>query len=177
MMSGIVISLTMIFVSMQKHRMNTDFLTGVYNRHGLDIYMIHKINTSSENKTFSAILLDIDNFKSINDTYGHNTGDSVLEYSITLLKSCLRPNDFIARYGGDEFYIILNISSSDDLEATVRKINNCIHKYNVYDYQTHMTVEQFQQQVDLLMYKNKRAKKENDSYSIKSICNPATDYS
>lgn len=138
--------------------------------------MKEKISTSTDNKTFSAILLDLNNFKTINDTFGHDMGDYVLETSVKLLKSCLRSIDFIARFGGDEFYIILDVSNSDDLEATVCRINGCIEKYNergampfklgfsmgyaVYDYQSCMKVEEFQKQIDILMYENKRANKE-----------------
>ena len=74
---------------------------------------------SNREKVFSAILIDINNFKYINDTYGHNIGDSALEAAAKLLKSCLRTSDFIARYGGDEFCIIPDISNKNDLEALI----------------------------------------------------------
>ncbi|MDR3643645.1 MAG: GGDEF domain-containing protein, partial [Clostridia bacterium] len=165
-----------VFINIQNRSLNTDYLTGAYNRKKLETYMKEKINTCTEGRTFSAILIDFNDFKSINDTFGHNTGDHVLESSVTLLKSCLRTSDFIARFGGDEFYIILDVSNKDDLEATVCRINSCIEKYNkqsnnpyqlnfsmgyaVYDYHSHMSVENFQRYIDDLMYENKRALKE-----------------
>jgi diguanylate cyclase (GGDEF)-like protein len=118
----------------------------------------------------------MNNFKSINDTFGHDVGDDALETSVKLLKSCLRANDFIARFGGDEFYIVLDVSNRDDLEATVSRINHCIEKFNesnlkpyklsfsmgyaVYDCHSHMNVEEFQKKIDMLMYENKRVNKE-----------------
>lgn len=175
-LNSIAISLLIVFFNIQNRSMNTDYLTGAYNRKSLETYMRKKINTSTENETFSAILIDLDNFKFINDTFGHDMGDHVLETSVKLLKSCLRSIDFIARFGGDEFYIILDISSQNDLETTVGRINNCVKKYNkhgtkpyslgfsmgyaVYDYHSHLTVEEFQKKIDKLMYEDKRANKE-----------------
>jgi diguanylate cyclase (GGDEF)-like protein len=102
-------------------------------------------------------------------------GDDALETAAKLLKSGLRSNDFIARFGGDEFCIILEISNGNDLEATVCRINRLIEKYNesgvkpyklsfsmgyaVYDYNSHMKPEEFQKHLDVLMYENKRAMK------------------
>jgi diguanylate cyclase (GGDEF)-like protein len=163
-------------LNIQNHNMYIDYLTGVNNRKRLETYLKEKINTSTENKTFSAILIDMNNFKSINDTFGHDVGDDALETSVKLLKSCLRANDFIARFGGDEFYIVLDVSNRDDLEATVSRINHCIEKFNesnlkpyklsfsmgyaVYDCHSHMNVEEFQKKIDMLMYENKRVNKE-----------------
>lgn len=175
MLNGVALSLLIVFITIQNQRMNTDYLTGAYNRKGLEIFIRQKMNTISDNKTFSAILLDLDNFKSINDAFGHSTGDHVLVTSVKLLKDCLKPDDFIARLGGDEFYIILNISSMDELKAAAHKIKQCFENYSeksiepfklgvsmgyaVYHHQLHMNAAEFQKQVDLLMYEDKRAKK------------------
>lgn len=175
-LNSVAFSLLVVFFNVQNHSIYIDYLTGAYNRKKLENYMEDKINTSTKNKTFSAILIDLDNFKSINDTCGHNVGDYVLETCVTLLKNCLRETDFIARFGGDEFYIILDISKMQDLEATVCRINSCLEIYNkqetrpyklgfsmgyaVYDYQSHMNSEEFQKQIDQLMYENKRANKQ-----------------
>ena len=175
MLNGLAISLLIVFITIQNRKMDTDYLTGVYNRKKLETYMKNKINTSTENRTFSAILIDLNNFKSINDTYGHDMGDQALEVSVRLLKTCLHSSDFIARYGGDEFYIILDLSNKKDLERTVDQIYSCLEKYNddsnslyslgfsmgyaVYDFHSHMKVEEFQKHVDMLMYENKRTYK------------------
>ncbi len=173
---GLTISLLIVFLNIQNRSMNIDYLTGAYNRRGLEIHMREQVNASSEDRTFSAIWIDLDNFKSINDTFGHNTGDQVLETVVQLLRSCFRPTDFIARFGGDEFCIILNISNSEDLEAAVSRIKDCVRNYNsrtlhtyelslsigsaVYDYGSHLSVEEFQKQIDELMYQDKQAKKQ-----------------
>jgi diguanylate cyclase (GGDEF)-like protein len=177
MLNGVAFSLLIIFFNIQNHSMNTDYLTGAYNRKKLETYMSEKIGAITPNRTFAAILIDFDDFKYINDTFGHDMGDYVLESSVKLLKSCIGALDMIARYGGDEFYIVLNVSNEADLEATVRRINNCIENYNkhgknpyqlnfsmgyaMYDFHSHKSVEEFQKQIDTLMYENKRARKKN----------------
>ncbi len=172
---GVVLSLLIVSFNTQSCSMYTDYLTGVNNRKKLETYLKKKINASTENETFSAILIDMNNFKSINDTFGHDMGDDALATSVQLFKSCLRANDFISRYGGDEFFIILDLSNRDDLEATVYRIYSCIEKYNesrskpyklsismgyaVYDCHTHMKMDEFKKQLDILMYENKRVNK------------------
>ena len=177
-LNSVAISLLIVFLNIQNRTMYTDYLTGVYNRNKLETHMREKINASTENKTFSAILIDLDNFKSINDTFGHNMGDCALGASVSLLKNCLKPTDFIARFGGDEFCAILDISNKVELEAIICKIRTCIEEYNkqgtqpytlgfsmgyaVYDYHSHMTSEEFQKQIDILMYEHKRINKKKD---------------
>ena len=85
-----------------------DSLTGVFNRRYFDEQLCTEINRSKRyNNTFSLLLLDIDNFKKVNDTYGHTVGDSVLEEFAGILKNHLRSEDIAARYGGEEFTILL----------------------------------------------------------------------
>lgn len=171
-LNSVVLSLLVVFLNIQNRSIYTDYLTGVNNRKRLDAYLKEKVSTSTKDKCFSAILIDINNFKSINDTFGHDMGDNALENAAKLLKNCLRSNDFIARYGGDEFCIVLDVSNMIDLEAMACRINNCVEKYNesssqpyklefsigyaVYDYHSHMKAEEFQKQVDILMYENKQ---------------------
>lgn len=176
-LNGVVLSLLIAIFNIQNHSIYTDYLTGVNNRKKLEIYLEEKISTSTEDKTFSAILIDLNNFKSINDTYGHNMGDYALQIFAKLLKNCLRSNDFIARFGGDEFCAVLDICDRNDLEDITWRINTCIEEYNesgtqpyklglsmgyaVYDYNSGMGVKEFIKEIDTLMYKNKHAYKKN----------------
>jgi len=173
MLSSVVLSLLVVFLNIQDHSLCTDYLTGVNNRKKLDAYLKEKVSSSSETKSFSAILIDINNFKQINDTYGHAIGDSALVTAAKLLKSCLRACDFVARYGGDEFCIVLDISNMNDLEALVCRIHHCLDNFNksgchlyelnfsmgyaVYDFRTQMSAEAFLKKIDKLMYEDKHA--------------------
>lgn len=86
----------------------TDALSGLANRNSLNEYVERLISTSKRaKKEFAFMVLDMDNFKTINDAFGHNIGDEFLQNVATLFKRILRPSDFIARVGGDEFVIIV----------------------------------------------------------------------
>lgn len=174
-LNGLTISIFIVFITIQNHRMDTDFLTGVANRKKLEEYLQIRIAGSTEGRTFSAILVDLDHFKSINDCYGHEAGDHALKTTTALLKSCIGRNDFIARYGGDEFLIILDLTNEEELKKAVESISKCLELHNeasnkpyslsfsmgysVYDFKTHLTSEAFQKKIDLLMYDNKEVHK------------------
>ncbi|MEG6566695.1 sensor domain-containing diguanylate cyclase [Thermoanaerobacterium saccharolyticum] len=86
----------------------TDPLTKTYNRRFFDQILHDSIAKSSIEKTpVSLIMLDVDRFKQINDTYGHMVGDTVLREIASRIKNCVRNNDIVARYGGEEFSVIL----------------------------------------------------------------------
>jgi diguanylate cyclase (GGDEF)-like protein len=85
-----------------------DGLTGLYNRTAFDMKIKGSLSTIKDtSETFSLMLLDVDRFKEINDTFGHVAGDKVLEKVAQSLKESFRETDFIARYGGDEFVVLI----------------------------------------------------------------------
>ena len=104
----------------------TDKLTGLYNRLKLDELMLVKIEAFRRyNVDFSIIILDVDNFKSVNDTYGHDVGDYVLQTIAKTLRSNIRITDIVGRWGGEEFIIICNNTNLDNskiLAEHIRKI-------------------------------------------------------
>ncbi|WP_333870923.1 GGDEF domain-containing protein [Desulforamulus putei] len=81
----------------------TDGLTGVANRKHLDSRLAEMIKSNS---VFSVIMLDIDHFKKVNDTYGHQAGDEVLKHFAKTIAKTVRPGDLVARYGGEEFSVV-----------------------------------------------------------------------
>jgi len=86
---------------------STDSLTGLYNRAKLDDILQHELDRSQRFKhMFGLVVLDIDYFKMVNDTYGHQVGDSVLIQISDILKGHIRSSDFLIRWGGEEFIII-----------------------------------------------------------------------
>lgn len=95
-----------------------DPLTGFYNRRALNIYFNEVFNQTCEQSTdLVCIMLDIDRFKSINDTYGHQTGDEVIKLVAAITKENLRDTDIVGRYGGEEFCLVL---PRLELEAVLR---------------------------------------------------------
>lgn len=92
-----------------QHLAITDHLTGLNNRLGLERKLTHlmKENAQGHPSPFFLLLIDLDKFKEVNDTYGHKAGDMVLIHFSNVLTSILRKTDFIARLGGDEFVVLL----------------------------------------------------------------------
>jgi diguanylate cyclase (GGDEF)-like protein len=172
--NGMTLSMLLLYMNIQDKHLETDALTGTYNRRRLDSLVEDKIRSSARGKAFSAILIDLDDFKRINDSFGHGTGDDALLDAVGLLKSCLRHGDMISRYGGDEFLILLDIGSPSVLEEAAERIRTCFERFNrgkskpyrlqfsmgyaVYDMSSGMDPEQFIRHIDTLMYENKRRK-------------------
>ncbi|HET6371857.1 MAG TPA: diguanylate cyclase [Candidatus Polarisedimenticolia bacterium] len=99
-----------------RHASYTDDLTGLYNRRFLQQRLEEEIHRASRYLLrLSCIMLDIDHFKSINDTHGHSAGDAVLKEVATVMKRHVRRSDLAIRYGGEEFMLIL--FESDKLQA------------------------------------------------------------
>lgn len=175
MISSVSISLLIAFINIQIKNMHTDFLTGVGNRKKLQSILEEKMASSSKEKTFSAIMIDLDDFKSINDKFGHDVGDNALKITAKLLNKSIRANDYVSRFGGDEFYIILDIYDEKKVKDLVGRIKDSFEHYNltsdlpfklipsmgyaIYDYESQMTVEEFQKHVDNLLYENKKTRK------------------
>ena len=94
---------------------NLDGLTKVYNRRALSTYLNEICSKKKSPHDFHALILDIDDFKMINDTHGHLAGDKVLIFIANTLRKTLRDGDRVFRYGGEEFVIILN--RLDDMQC------------------------------------------------------------
>jgi two-component system, cell cycle response regulator len=104
-----------------------DGLTGVYNRREFNRWLTLEIDRSQrECHPLSLVMVDIDHFKKLNDTYGHQAGDEALRHVGRLLKREVRPGDHVARYGGEEFAIILPNASSADAFAVAERIRASI---------------------------------------------------
>ncbi|MFA6759908.1 MAG: GGDEF domain-containing protein [Sulfuricurvum sp.] len=109
-------------VAILEQTSNIDPLTKVLNRRSLSTHL----GTIFSNETFRSnlhmIMLDIDDFKQINDNYGHITGDKILIFVASLLKKTLRDSDKIFRYGGEEFIIILNRNEDEEARLVADRI-------------------------------------------------------
>jgi len=108
----------------------TDHLTGIYNRRYFQQKIEEEIKRAKRyGNALSVIMIDIDFFKKINDTHGHNVGDEVLvEYS-KLIKSYLRDVDVFCRIGGEEFMIILPYATEEDAQIIAEKLRQEIETH------------------------------------------------
>ncbi|PHS38704.1 MAG: GGDEF-domain containing protein [Sulfurovum sp.] len=106
-----------------------DTLTGISNRLHLEVLMEKLIiNTYNKNKTFSMLFLDLDYFKHINDTLGHDVGDLLLQQIAYAISDVIRANDIFARIGGDEFVIIFKDIGREELLITIEKLMKCMNQ-------------------------------------------------
>jgi len=100
-----------------------DQLTGALNRHGLEEMFAKEAARAQRHDTeFCVALLDIDNFKKLNDSMGHETGDQALIHLATVCRDTLRPQDTVARYGGEEFIILLPETPLDDAAKALTRL-------------------------------------------------------
>ncbi|GAA3919460.1 putative bifunctional diguanylate cyclase/phosphodiesterase [Litoribacillus peritrichatus] len=108
----------------------TDALTGLSNRYLFDESLKQALANNRRNKSKLALLLfDLDDFKSVNDTYGHDVGDILLNKIVSRIKGCLRGNELFSRLGGDEFAITLtSLESPENASLVARRILRVLQK-------------------------------------------------
>ena len=108
-----------------------DPLTGSHNRTALDEFISREIDLAKRSKTaMSIILLDLDHFKNINDSYGHTTGDEVLREFVQCCQQAMRSSDMIFRYGGEEFVILLPGVNALGATQAAERIRTIIEKHH-----------------------------------------------
>jgi diguanylate cyclase (GGDEF)-like protein len=106
-----------------------DKLTQINNRLKLDEVLEHEFSISTRYNTgLSILILDIDHFKEVNDTFGHLVGDLVLTQLAGILKSCVRKSDTVGRWGGEEFLVILPHTRMKDAKKVAEKIRAAVEK-------------------------------------------------
>ena len=156
-----------------------DYLTELPNRRLLLDHLQQAISFSARSGRHGALLLiDMDDFKTLNDTHGHVVGDALLQQVAGRLKSCVREGDTVARLGGDEFVLVLENLSEDPIEAAeqVQSVGNQIHDSVNHPFQLdlhkhqctismgatlfkdlHLTKDELIKQADIAMYQAKKA--------------------
>ncbi|SER56558.1 GGDEF domain-containing protein [Lachnobacterium bovis] len=157
-----------VFFYLQGKDINMDYLTGVLNRRGIDMELAEAINQYWNKKIkFSAIMIDIDHFKSINDNYGHLEGDRVLKEVAKILRIVIKNEGIIGRYGGDEFCIIIYAEDKDVLIKKVSQIHDRVKSikgeieisvscgYGIYEPTRHESEKEFIMEIDERMYRQK----------------------
>lgn len=173
--NSITISILLVFIDTQANQMEIDYLTNVFNRKKLQQHLVERINNASKEHSFAASMIDLDNFKQINDTYGHTEGDFALQVVAKLLKDATSKDALIARYGGDEFCIVIDIDDEDEIKQLNQAIEHRVQAYNalglkpyliefsigyeVFDKEKHQNANAFIDVLDQFMYQDKEKKK------------------
>jgi diguanylate cyclase (GGDEF)-like protein len=121
---------------------NTDELTGLTNRrHFFNILEREILCAKIKDNPISVMILDLDHFKSINDTYGHLSGDTVLKQAAEILQQSIYPLDVVARYGGDEFVILMPSTPPEKAAQAAERLRGIVdsHEWKVPSQQVSMT--------------------------------------
>jgi diguanylate cyclase (GGDEF)-like protein len=160
-----------------------DHLTGLYNRAFAFDYISQKLKEAARTHSITAILfVDLDNFKLINDSYGHDKGDQVLVVTANAIKNTLREQDLVARVGGDEFIVALDgdLQISDIKDIAQKVIHNLKAEIAKMNLKSNVTasigvsicskgntgVSELIRQADAAMYKSKKLGKDDISFSV-----------
>jgi diguanylate cyclase (GGDEF)-like protein len=113
---------------------NTDGLTGIFNRrHALKRFQEELERAKRLNKELSCIMLDIDNFKAVNDRYGHLVGDEVLKEMANRITHAIRQYDVFGRYGGEEFLVIMPDATIEEAKSLAERIRDEIGGHPIHD--------------------------------------------
>lgn len=168
---GIFIALAFIFRGIgirQKKQAFTDALTGVLNRFALHQILAQEIERSARfHKPFSVAIFDLDHFKNINDTYGHLEGDAVLAALSKLVREHIRTIDYIGRWGGEEFLLIMPETDKDAARHIAErlrgqisdnnfgKVNKITVSFGVTTYELGQSLEETLSRMDNALYQAK----------------------
>jgi diguanylate cyclase (GGDEF)-like protein len=174
MWSASACSFLMVFIYIQQRMMQLDPLTGAWTKGSFDNYLEEIAAGGEKSGRFGAIFIDLDNFKHINDTYGHLEGDTALRTAVSIIKSSIRRSDIVARFGGDEFVIIVHNTNQREMEKILIRLSEGFFRFNsgrkglyplsysvgygVYNPKKG-DVWQFMNHVDHMMYQNKNQKR------------------
>ncbi|KTD65052.1 EAL domain-containing protein [Legionella shakespearei] len=162
-----------------------DALTQIANRQYFEEKLIEKIHEHSiENRSMALLLVDFDNFKTINDTLGHPIGDRLLKAATKRMVRCIRQEDFIARLGGDEFIVLLNKSDTNAAVMVAEKLINVLARtFQFGEYtmrisasvgialypETGNSTSDLLKHADIAMYQAKKAGKNSYAVFSKSV--------
>ncbi|HHE4837063.1 TPA: diguanylate cyclase DosC [Escherichia coli] len=127
--SQIITLLRELFEEVSRHEVGMDVLTKLLNRRFLPTIFKREIAHANRTGTpLSVLIIDVDKFKEINDTWGHNTGDEILRKVSQAFYDNVRSSDYVFRYGGDEFIIVLTEASENETLRTAERIRSRVEK-------------------------------------------------
>lgn len=173
--NSLIVSNLIIFIYIQSKITSTDFLTGLFNKREYE-FVIKQLKASKPKELeLSAMMIDINDFKQINDEYGHKLGDEALITISKIIKSSVRKQDYVFRVGGDEFMVILLSDEHDIIKGIINRIDEQLTKFNqlktypfelsfslgkgIYNEEKQQDLDKFFENLDSMMYEQKKVYK------------------
>lgn len=165
------ISVASLFINLQKENWSIDSLSGLYSRQYFDCYLKEKERKMASGTIVAGIMLDINRFKAINDSFGHGAGDEAIRNMGRLLFEVVGNKSVISRYGGDEFVILQDVSSKEEIYPLLEKIRKRADEFNKTSDAPYIlsfaagcgflhgkegSIDLFLQEMDTEMYREKR---------------------
>ncbi|MDY0211246.1 MAG: diguanylate cyclase [Acholeplasma sp.] len=172
---SVAFALILLYLFLQQRIIHHDFLTNAWTRESFFQFISHNLENYTK-KPFGVIYFDLDNLKTINDKYGHSSGDDALKKAVEIVKSSLDEQAIVARLGGDEFVSIFSATSQTDVQNCVNRIRYNLDQWNqqkdlMFKVQlsigyglfeeTKKEFESFINKLDYKMYQDKRSKEDN----------------
>ncbi len=177
---SVALAVTFVYIFLEIQREIRDYLTGLLNRQQIDEYIQLRIKDYERKGSFTLVMMDMDGFKEINDDYGHSEGDAVLVQTAALLNSSIKRMDRAARFGGDEFMLLLETNAPSEIHAVIQRIYDKISEvstknkkpykislsagYIIYSPDKHRSFHEFLHAADQNMYIAKRERRQQGTY-------------
>ena len=133
----LAISMITIYINVQSETSSIDFLSGVFSRQYLDSFISSNADAIASSSGLAGIMMDLDRFKSINDTYGHLAGDNAITVFAGILRSTIPKDGIVVRYGGDEFIALVPISDESEVKKIISSIQHnldLLNDSNTYEF-------------------------------------------
>lgn len=171
---GVALSVLIVYIHIQSRLTNTDHLTGLKNRREYDHIIEYKYENLNKGYMIGGIMMDINDFKLINDKFYHQVGDEALIHFANILTKSTTRKDFVARIGGDEFIILIETKDEMKLSETIKRIEENLKHFNetekkpyqlsvsmgatYFDPKIHINLKEFFKILDQKMYEMKENK-------------------
>ncbi len=120
--AGTVLGLLLVYINLQGQLRGTDYMTGLANRWQLDAAVQRVVANPDPRRPAALLMIDVDNLKSINDTWGHVMGDKAIEQCAAILRRCFHYDDTVARYAGDEFMVLLRLDHPENIQPVLTRL-------------------------------------------------------
>lgn len=128
--TSVAMAMLFVYIQLQSLDLLTDPLSGLYNRKHLEATFMSIAKNSRIRKIYG-IMLDVNGFKQINDTYGHNEGDNAIRHIGRILSNSVSDSGIVIRFAGDEFIVLMNTESEDEVRAVIDRIELNVGAFNM----------------------------------------------